>query len=139
MSQFTTPFRAELVGNNLWSTIQPFEYHIGELSSDEVIYVPIGFVTNFASVPRIFWPIISPIDEHGKAAVVHDYCYYKGHYTKKISDMIFREGLRVLGVKPWKVWCMYNAVKWFGWISWWKHRWRQKKEASGQARVLFFR
>jgi hypothetical protein len=128
MSQFTTPFIGELIGKNLWKNYQPFEYHIGTYPSDEIITVPAGFKTNFASVPRIFWPILSPIDDHGKAAVIHDYCYAKGLYNRRISDKIFREGLRVLNVKSWKVFCMYYGLRMFGWIVWWKYRLREKRE-----------
>jgi len=130
MSQFTTNFKGELVGKNLWMNIEPFEYHVNTYPSDEVITVPIGFETNFASIPRILWPVISPIDRHAKAAVIHDYCYYHGLYNRKISDMIFREGLRVLNVKAWKVFCMYRSLRIFGWYTWWKHSRRRKKEAT---------
>lgn len=123
MSQFTEPLVVELIGKNLWRVYKEFEYHIGTYPSEEVIKVPAGFVTNFASVPRFLWPIISPIDTHGKAAVVHDYCYSKNNiYTRKRSDLIFREGMGVLEVKPWKVWCMFWAVRSCGWYPWWKGR-----------------
>lgn len=122
MSQFTTPFRGELIGRNTWSNIEPFEYHVGTYPSEEIITVPIGFITDFASIPRIFWPLISPIDSHAKASVVHDYCYYKGLYSKKKSDLIFKEGLEVLKINPVKKWTMYYFVVIFGWFAWWNHR-----------------
>lgn len=122
MSQFTKPFIGELVGRNLWKVYEEFEYHVGSYPSDEIIVVPKGFITNFASVPRIFWSLISPIDEHGKAAVIHDYCYCVGSYSRKRSDKIFREGLQVLNVKPWKVFCMYWAVRLFAWFAWFNAR-----------------
>lgn len=100
MSQFTKPFIGKLIGKNLWVVMSPFEYHIGEYPSDEIIRVHVGFVTNFASVPRIFWPLISPIDGHGKVAVIHDYCYDKNYDTRKRCDDIFREGLNVLNTPP---------------------------------------
>lgn len=127
MSTFTTNFRGELIAKNKWMTIEPFEYHITSYPSDEVITVPIGFETDFASIPRIFWPLISPIDNHAKAAVIHDFCYYHGLYNRKVSDQIFREALRVLKVKPWKVSVMYRVLRLFGWYRWWTLR---KKEAT---------
>jgi hypothetical protein len=130
MSQFTTNFKGELIGNNRWRNIEPFEYHVNTYPSDEVITVPIGFETDFASIPRIFWSILSPIDKHGKAAVIHDFCYYHGLYTRKVCDMIFREGMRVLNVKPWKATTMYYVLRVTGWYAWWKHSRRRKKEAT---------
>lgn len=130
MSQFTSNFKGELIGKNKWKNLEEFEYHIGTYPSDNIIVVPEGFVTNFASIPRLFWPVISPVDDHGKAAVVHDYCYYYAPYDRKLCDYIFREALTVLNVKPWKVWCMYKLVRWFGWLAWWNHRKREKRESQ---------
>jgi hypothetical protein len=122
MSQFTTPFIGELVDKNLWSVNKAFEYHVGTYPSKEIIKVPIGFRTDFASVPRIFWPIISPIDEHGKAAVVHDYCYAEGFYSKRRCDEIFLEAMTVLGVNVIKKYVMYYIVLTIGWYSWYRCR-----------------
>lgn len=128
MSQFTSNFKGELIGKNLWRNLETFEYHVGKYPSEEIITVPEGFITDFASVPRIFWPIISPIDVHGKAAVVHDYCYYYAIYSKQQTDLIFYESLQVLKVAPWKAWCMYNGVRTGAGYAWRQHRRREKKE-----------
>ena len=122
MSQFTTPFIGELVGKNLWKVREPFEYHVGSYPSIEIIKVPIGFRTDFASVPRIFWAIISPVDKHGKAAVLHDYLYAEGLYKRKRCDEIFLEAMDVLGVNDTKKYIMYYMVRLFGWYAWWKCR-----------------
>ena len=120
MSQFTKPLIVKLVGKNLWEVVEPFDYHIGSYPSEEIINIPIGFITNFASVPRIFWWLISPIDTHAKAAVIHDYCYGCHYDEKKRCDDIFAEGMTVLGVPKWKIFCMYWAVRLFAWIPWLK-------------------
>jgi hypothetical protein len=130
MSQFTKPLIVKLVGKNLWEVVEPFEYHVGSYPSDEVITVPAGKVTDFASVPRIFWWIISPIDTHAKAAVVHDYCYGVNYKSKDYSDRIFSEGLQVLGVKHWKILIMYWCVKYFAWISWYKAKRRLDRQGK---------
>jgi hypothetical protein len=123
MSQFTTPFIGELVGKNLWKVREPFEYHVGSYPSEEIIKVPVGFRTDFASVPRIFWPIISPVDEHGKAAALHDFMYAEGLYSnRKRCDEIFLEALEVLGVNKWKRNIMYFMVRTFSFYSWWRCR-----------------
>lgn len=126
MSQFTTNFKGELIGKNKWKNIEQFEYHVGSYPSEEIITVPVGFETDFASVPRIFWAYISPIDTHAKAAVIHDYCYATACYNRKRSDELFLEGMVVLSVPPWKRVCMYYAVRWFSWYAWWNHRKREK-------------
>lgn len=130
MSQFTTNFKGELVWKNTWQNLEQFEYHVGTYPSDEIIIVPVKFETDFASVPRIFWSIISPIDTHAKAAVIHDYLYFTGQYNRKRADEIFKEALIVLNVEPWKVHVMYNAVRVGSWYAWNKHRAREKKEQA---------
>jgi len=122
MSQFTEPFVGELIGKNRWRVYVPFKYHIGTYPSEKVIEIPVGFTTDFASVPRAFWSIISPIDEHGKAAVVHDYCYYIGYDTRKNCDKLFLEALTVLDASRWKQICMYYSVRLFSWHAWNYHR-----------------
>ena len=37
MSQFTTNFKGELIGKNLWSNLEEFDYYVGHLGSDEII------------------------------------------------------------------------------------------------------
>jgi hypothetical protein len=122
MSQFTEPLIAELIGKNLWKVYKEFDYHVGSYPSNEVIKVPAGFITNFASVPRWLWPVISPIDDHGKAAVVHDYCYEVRYASKKRCDDIFHEALLVLGVSEYKAALMYWSVRWLAWWHWFKCR-----------------
>lgn len=113
MSQFTSNFKGELIGKNLWKTLESFEYHIGEYPSEEIITVPEGFETDFATVPRIVWSIISPIDNHAKAAVIHDYCYEYKIYSRKRCDEIFKEALEVLKINSVKIWFMYHSVRYF--------------------------
>jgi len=127
MSQFTTKLEVEPLGGKYWKLTKGFEYHVGCYPSDEVIIVPKGFVTDFASVPRVFWPIIDPVGKHGKAAVIHDYCYATACYRRLRSDEIFLEGMEVLKVKKWKRISMYSAVVTFGWWAWYKHRRRENK------------
>ncbi len=127
MSQFTTNFRGELIGKNLWRNLEPFEYHVNTYPSSEIITVPVGFDTDFGSIPRLFWPLISPIDRHAKATVIHDFCYRFGIYSRKKSDKIFKEALYVLKIKPWKIWILYIFPRIFGWHRWNKLR---KKEPT---------
>ena len=77
MSQFTTELVVEQIGDSkYYRLLEGFEYHVGEYPSNEVIVVPKGFITDFASSPKILWPILPPRGEYGKAAVIHDYCYF---------------------------------------------------------------
>jgi len=119
MSQFTDPLVVELIDKNSWRLTASFEYHIGCYPSEEIIKVPSGYITDFASVPRALWWIISPIGRHAKAAVVHDYCYTI-HYgnDRQLCDDMFAEAMKVLGVSRWKIFCMYWSVRLFAQRAW---------------------
>lgn len=78
------------------------------------INVPIGFRTDLASTPRIFWNIFPPFGKYEKAAVVHDYLYHFGIGTRKDADKKFLEGMKLLKVPFWKRRMMYSAVRMFG-------------------------
>ena len=123
MSSFTTPLELDYIDGSHWRLTSAFDYHVGEESSREVIEVPKGFITDFASVPRILWNILPPTGPYGKAAVIHDYLYVMGgiplpksrlSYNKPKSDKIFLEAMEVLGVGRFKRNTMYLAVKLFG-------------------------
>ncbi|EEU6555214.1 DUF1353 domain-containing protein, partial [Salmonella enterica] len=91
----------------------PFEFYLSDDNSD-VIEVPAGFVTDLASVPRIFWTILPPDGKYAKAAIIHDWMYDNALRTKKEADLIFLDGMTVLGVPKWKRIIMYYAVRLFG-------------------------
>jgi len=125
MSTFTTPLRTELVGKYQFKLIEPFEYHIGEYPAPtplHIIKVPAGYITDFASIPRVFWPIVSPVDEYAKAAVIHDWLHVRGYFSRTTTDDIFNEAMKVLNVPDWKRRIVYNAVKYFSGYAWRRNR-----------------
>ncbi|RMG38281.1 MAG: DUF1353 domain-containing protein [Methanobacteriota archaeon] len=123
MSSFTSPLivRIHTKKPRERELYVPFSY---VTNADDKITVPKGFFTNFASTPRILWPILPPLDHYGKAAVVHDFLYRTTNhpYTRKQADDIFREACEVLGVKKWKIILMYYTLRLFGWHAWNKYR-----------------
>lgn len=86
------------------------------------VHVKAGFVTDFASVPRIFRIIIPKLGRYNKAAVIHDAIYQNviaGHkFIRAQADSIFRDGMIDLGVARWKVNIMYWAVRVGGGMAW---------------------
>jgi len=154
VSSFTTPLIVTpLDDGRTWKLVEPFRYHIGDRNSEDIITIPTGFITDFASVPRIFWVLIPPYGKWGKATVVHDWLYQRrfenkvrcdicgkvfngeesnkhrietGHNswwlilakTRKEADDVFLEAMGVLGVKNWRKYPMYLAVRAFGFLAW---------------------
>ncbi|HEY4533122.1 MAG TPA: DUF1353 domain-containing protein [Fusobacterium sp.] len=85
------------------------------------IKVPQGFVTDLASVPRIFWSIFPPFGKYTPAAIVHDFLYSKFNDTginRTLADRIFLLIMKELGVGYLKRNTMYKAVRVFGESSW---------------------
>lgn len=121
MSSFTSPLIAEFLDNGIdYKIHEQFAYHIGELNSGRWVQVPVGYVTDLASTPRILWAILPPNGKYGKAAVIHDYlCTHKKVMTadgfvtisRKEADEIFYEAMGVLGVPEWKRKTMWAAVR----------------------------
>ena len=115
MSSFTNPLVVSpLSDGRRWTLVVPFEYHVGELGSGEVIKAPEFFITDFASIPRLFWSILPPWGRYGKAAIIHDYCYRSHLYDRLRCDEIFLEAMGVLGVRPWTRRIIFRAVRIFG-------------------------
>lgn len=113
MSRFTTPAILELLGHFNWRVHEPFAFYLSDDESDE-IEVPAGFITDLATVPRVFWVLLPPDGKYAKAAIIHDYLYDNALRTKKEADKIFLDGMTVLGVPKWKRTIMYWAVRLFG-------------------------
>lgn len=119
MSKFTEVLIVSpLADGRTWVTRKEFGYDIGEEGSGNAIDVPIGFMTDFASVPRILWTILPTWGKYGNAAAIHDYCYWDQSLSRKESDRIFREAMEVLGVSTLTITLMYYAVKLFGYWAW---------------------
>ncbi|MCK5602323.1 DUF1353 domain-containing protein [Candidatus Pacearchaeota archaeon] len=81
------------------------------------IVIPKGFITDGASIPRIFWPVFPPFGQYFNAAVEHDYLYSITYQTRKEGDKIFLEQMKNDGVKWFTRKMIYRAVRMFGWVT----------------------
>lgn len=125
MSSFTKPLVVTPIDGIRWRLVKPFEYYIAEPDGEKIV-VPEGFITDFASIPRFAWSIIgSPWGKYGKAAVIHDYCYHRVMFTRKICDKIFLDAMKVLGVGWLKRHIMHRAVRLFAGRIWKKYSAKQ--------------
>ena len=112
----------DLNDGKYWELLKPLgfktEYH------DTWIIVPTGFITDLASIPKIFFTIIggSSDGKYRRAAVCHDWLYtvetkLDGN-SKAKADKAFLELMLADGVPKWKAYIMYAAVWLFGHKSW---------------------
>jgi len=95
-----------------WEIYEDLTYEDDKLGIK--VTVPKGQTTDFASIPRIFWPILPPVGRYSRAAVVHDYLYRHGLFTRKDCDLVFLHAMEELNVAKWKRIAMYWAVRLFG-------------------------
>lgn len=96
-----------------WVVRKEFYYYI-DSEDGERITVPVGFITDFASIPRPFWFILPKWEKYGSAAVIHDYLYCTKEKSKSEADKLFLDGMKVLGVGEWERNSMYWSVRFFG-------------------------
>ena len=101
-------------GRALYELVQPLTFNHKVNGGGLTIEVPKGFITDFASIPKVFWPIFPPAGQYAKAAVIHDYLYRLTGCSRFLADAIFREVMAQLGVPFWKRCAMYYAVRFFG-------------------------
>ena len=70
-----------------WLVRQPLTYRVGVSSAS--VTVPVGFVTDFASIPQALQSIIKQNGRYILPAVVHDYLYWKQTCTRDQADQLF--------------------------------------------------
>jgi len=101
-----------------WYLKQPLRWS-GVVDGELIeIEVPIGFVMDFASVPRPLWWFVSPWGKHGYGAVLHDLEYWLRRRPRRVVDKVFlvamRERRQLLLIRL----VMWAMVRLFGWVAW---------------------
>lgn len=94
-----------------WKLMRDFPVHIRVGVRVQSVVVPKGFVTDFASVPRILHAVFPPMGKYGAAALVHDYLRVETLVSPKEADKLFYSIMVRHGVKSWKARIMYAAVR----------------------------
>jgi len=120
MGKFLDPVDLEaLQDGDHWKTLDEIVYIT---DSNERIEVPVGFITDLASVPRVFWSILPPFGRYDGAAIVHDYLYSIQIFTRSRSDAILLEAMKSEGVGWLTRWTIYLGVRVGGWVAWKGHQ-----------------
>ena len=98
------------------------------------VIVPAGYIFDGASIPRIFWFVLSPTGLLLIPGLIHDYAYehdyiltsagdkYRENAGRFYWDRVFRDtAIKINGFH------IINYMAWFalvlgGWAAWWSHR-----------------
>lgn len=117
LSQFPDPLEFREAGHRNGSMLLQLTHSYRFFSSLGTVRVPKGFVTDGASIPRVFWNILSPFGDYFGAAVIHDFLYSKFNkdFSRDEADAIFLEGMTASGVPFLRRTTIYTAVRLFGW------------------------
>lgn len=101
-----------------WMLLGEFRYVARD---GRVITVPAGFVTDFASIPRLLWTIAGApaTGKYRRAAVVHDWIYRTADVamTRAQADRLFLEMMEADGCAWWRREVLYDGVVVGGWAS----------------------
>ena len=97
------------------------------------VTAPMGFVTDFASIPPLFFSILRPDGKYAYGAVLHDYLYWEQNVTRKTADRILWYAMLEFEVAKPKALLIYNAVRAGGWWAW---RQNANSKKNGEKRVL---
>lgn len=121
--KFLTNLRVERIedtssdGRGTWRLLEQLDYWCGE-GGPGFIHVPAGFVTDFASVPRLPVAYFLAGGLAHAAAVVHDWLYTTHQTDRSTADAVFREACQACGVSAWRAWIMWAGVRAGGASSW---------------------
>ena len=102
-------------------------------SNYSAVTVPIGFVTDFASIRRLFWSALPPDGPYIYPAILHDYLYWNQGGSKEDADSIFKFAMEDFGIGTVTIALIYNAVHLFGRSAWDENA---RVKASGEGRIL---
>lgn len=141
----TKTLKVSRLDSKYWALDAPLRYE----GKDELFEVPVGFKTDFASVPRAVQALIPSTGAHTEAAVLHDwFCVQLNVYHddpqlfesltgKKVpdasgrdTDAIFRRVMRELGVPPMLRYLIWVGVRWGARFNparsagWWRDAWK---------------
>lgn len=146
MGKFRTSLVAEFLPPRNWELTEDLKFNADTLNDSDksvlndipgikctkagMLTVPIGYITDLASIPRLCWMFIAPFDV-ARAAVIHDILYEKINVAfnagallkrspyRRVADKVFKEGMLSASpsISKWKVYSCYYAVRWFGWMA----------------------
>lgn len=119
--KFKTALRVERVedvsrdGRGTWVLLAPLACESGRIG---VVVVPEGFVTDFASVPRLPLAYFLAGGLAHAAAVIHDWLYTTHSTDRATADAVFQDAAKACGVSAWRAYLMWLGVRAGGASSW---------------------
>lgn len=122
MSKFLDPLETTEISDSIFTIADHPIRYLSEIAA-RMFTIPVGFFTDFASVPR-WMPVIYALigDRAHEAAALHDWLYYAAITTRKMADRVLREAVITCGISNWQANLFYIGVRAGGWKAWNEHR-----------------
>ena len=105
----------------------------GSAKNLKQVEVPAGFITDFASVPKIFWSILPRDGVYVYPAIIHDYMYWMQDGTRDLADETLREGMQDFKIDTVSINAIYWGVRAGGGSAWTGNA---KLKSSGERRII---
>ena len=97
-----------------WVAVEAFYYDTDVPIPGKRIVCEAGFISDFASIPRILWTLVGAPAEgkYRKAAFLHDKLYRtRGLATRRMADAVLFEAMTVSGTNWLTRWEIYLGVR----------------------------
>lgn len=111
----------EETGVRTWIVSGGLSYYIGDRKAENWVYVPNGYRVTGANVPKLFKDWIRPCDKYGQAVIIHNFLSQtakvrmageKQAMTRRLSNKVFLEAMKVIGVPWYKRTILFLAACW---------------------------
>lgn len=126
------PMLVPFADMDFWYLSRPLTWTSDKTTPPRVA-VPLGFTTDFASIPSVFWSTLPKTGRYGLPAIVHDWLYWEQAVPRDAADRLFDLALGDANVPLWQRTAIYRSVWAFG-GSYWADNTSAK--AKGEGRVL---
>lgn len=115
---------------NVWRLFKRWRVMFSLDKMSYCLTIPRGFPFDLASIPRIFTRLIARFELGIEPPLVHDYLYSLGgrpprgrinpyrRFDREEADRIFLDLMLRRGIKKWKAYLAFIAVRLFGWAAW---------------------
>src|SRR5437773_4766029 len=128
---FLDKLELEYLDGKTWRLTSVFRY---QAAAGNIITIPAGFLTDFASIPRGLWNVLPPTSACGDGAVVHDYLYSTQPCTRAQADGILIEAMAVQGIGRLTRALVWAGVRVGGAGIWERHRQALTAKLATEAR-----
>lgn len=84
--------------------------------------VPELTITDLASIPRLLRGLFNVNGMSRKGAVLHDFLYRQGAFSRALCDSIFKAAMQSSDVNPFVTFSLYRGVRIGGWVAYNNYR-----------------